>query len=68
MHATIDISLDEHEPVLDIAPDGIGDEYSIDLGSVQLVINHAQMQSLYLQVRQWFEEPPASTAIPRKGR
>lgn len=56
MIVTVDISDEEALPDLGLASDGPGDRYLLVLVGVELTINYDQLESLYKQMRGWFEE------------
>lgn len=56
MNVCIDISDEDVDEDVGLAPDGVGNTYLIRLSSVELTINYEQLASFYAQIRGWFEE------------
>lgn len=56
MIVQIDISDEEDDGSIEIAPDGPEDTYKIVFGALELSVNYDQLHVLFRQVRPWFEE------------
>lgn len=56
MNVSIDASDEDVLPGIGIAPDGAGNTYLLRISNVDMTINHDQLESLYAQIRGWFQE------------